>query len=962
MAKSNDGQEKTPDITDRPTRSAEPTEKEPSIIDESVEDQESAKSRAAKTSETVYSIETDASDEGGAAARREQQPDSDAGAERSPEITEEDETEATSPATETKDGCDQETHFCEKPEEEGEIARDVTSAEDSFEASNPEPTGHETSTREASDQSARGDKAVDEPKKDTRINLEINNGRRAQLDIFPDAKTVVNNYYQPAETKGADPKSLDDPEDPTAPLPTRHAKLPALGLSRERGDILVKLKREHAVILSSRHHDVARAAAYSIIDDVDLGDCQKLAATFGGSKGREGIPIDFFVDHKFERSNTAILVDVDSQVFFDSLQCSPVHASVIKERLVERGIFLVCAVSSSSPDGLAQEVFRPNTSFEIFDIPFLQYLLASYFEIPEARKFERKIRDQHHRGLWGDKNDDADLYAQILRCSKKGSRGIREAVEKRELLEAGDVMKRVSFPEEIQPPQARDLFRAANPIARIVIYVGVFFPGLSIQEFRSLVTHLLGNEEIISEETERIVTKKKRRIKTVPRLVERTLREVWERDCDALLDRCFLHAVDLDDGSQVVDFDLPNYRHELRRNLENKHSMFLQSQLGKLQDSGLLFAAKTGPAIRRGLIRLLVERAISEPLHYDASWMIKLMLSVRESSVVKLSPGEDPLQHLYQVLEAMEKDNLRRSHLYDRLSDLIREMLKRTSLRRTVETFLSTLIGKFQEVHAEVLELVLRIAHRLQLAPRFEPFRWLKRLIDQGDSEIKERTYQALRQLARHYRLRIYEVLAALDSWLPESDRAEERYSPSNRYAFRFFFDYCLGTSIEVSDDQYGRWPSQYPLFAALSDDETTAGDRLDLLAHWLCHPGLVSVFDESPDRDRDRADFIVGILELWLLIVEGFESKEARPNAVSVTDNLLRAISRHVDRPLRRDIYKGLRKQQQRYRSLAASIEASRRGLRRELRERRLKIMGLRRRLMQFENDSPPSRSEELS
>ncbi len=860
----------------------------------------------------------------------------------SPEVREKIADDSSPDDKETGDK-DQKTVEAEIPDQAAETDKDTVKVAGETQGRGEEKTERPTDTK-------------------TTTKVEVKNGQDAQLHIFDEVKQVNNYNYYGYKGEEAETESASDPVDPTNSLPPRTSRIPALGLSKERGGILEKLKQDRAILLSSRHHEIALGAAYSIIDDTGLISYQKRALTFDGSNRQREIQIDYFIDEKCVHSGTVVLVDIQSQIFFDSLQCSPLHAGMVRQLLAGREMFLICAVEPTLMEGVPSGTLKERIPFEIFTVPFLRHLLEAYFDLKEARELEAKIQSQHEGGLWGEPGNDADLYERIQGYSKNGAGGIREAVEQREGIEnrapEPGSLEEIRSLEEIQPVKATDLFRVDDPVLCVVLYVATYFKQLSPQELSSIVTLLLG-EAATAESVEKVASKKKKRKKQAQDPEPRLLREIWNEDCDDVLHRCSLHLVSSSSGDQIIDFDFPHLRKELRRHLEARHPMFLQRQFRKLQESGLLFESATPLTVQRNLICLSVERTIADPQYYDANWMIRFVLSVREHLGVEVSSSDDPAEQFQRLLEALEKGQ-QRDFFYTRLSDLIREMLKHPRLQRTVHDFLATLVAHHL-THNEVLDLVLRIAYRLRSAPHFDPFFWLKRLIDEGGAEIKPQIYNGLHRLVHHNGLRIYEVLGALEDWLPKENRLAENYSPSNRYALSFIVDYCRQTATAVPAEKYGQWPSRYPLFAALTDNDKTADERLNLLARWLFHPGLVVIFDQSTDLESARSHVIVGILELWILILEGLEPGGSDPKANRVADALLDAVSRHLDKPLRRRIYRSLQTQQKKYGQFASWTPPKNRALRRELRLRRSKVMTLRQRLVHFEESSPSTRAEGL-
>ncbi|HIE01358.1 MAG TPA: hypothetical protein EYP59_13880 [Thiotrichaceae bacterium] len=298
---------------------------------------------------------------------------------------------------------------------------------------------------------------------------------------------------------------------------------------------------------------------------------------------------------------------------------------------------------------------------------------------------------------------------------------------------------------------------------------------------------------------------------------------------------------------------------------------------------------------------------------------------------LKIDPNVDPRDvNPDKVLELINQELKTREQevraIIIRLSELIREMLNYTQLQEMVKNFLDNLIKK--QDYATVLMIVLGIVKQLRFASQFDGMYWIKQLLDRGDQKAKNEVYNTLLEQAKKSGLRVYELLDTLKTWLPDRGLEHEKYSLSNEYALKLIIDYAMTAINNFKAVDYGVWPSKYPLFANLNDDNELA--QIDLLVSWFFHPGMeyalkhlgektyhqlsnqLSQFKKAllEDNSIDNANnlkvikdlkvfniILADLVEIWFKILHGFDTKNTHPEVLPISDRLLQQVVLNSDR-----------------------------------------------------------------
>ena len=124
---------------------------------------------------------------------------------------------------------------------------------------------------------------------------------------------------------------------------------------------------------------------------------------------------------------------------------------------------------------------------------------------------------------------------------------------------------------------------------------------------------------------------------------------------------------------------------------------------------------------------LSTEMALASPAAYGEDWLFGIIeeLTLQQDQEVNLEQIPTPIQHLSRI--GIKK---RQAFVFSRISSLITEMLNYQQLENVVNRLLDNLIsGSRPEAAWEIIK-------RLQSAPKFSQFYWIKQLLDRGGKDI----------------------------------------------------------------------------------------------------------------------------------------------------------------------------------------------------------------------------------
>jgi hypothetical protein len=654
-------------------------------------------------------------------------------------------------------------------------------------------------------------------------------------------------------------------------------------------DLVKELRRCRILVLTSYQESAAYAAGYSLVtDDIFRGPNKKaLFPTRGRDKDRADLDLLALTDEDFLEQPQILLIEVDSHcAILDSAQTLP--SSVvgrIRDRLETTHSYIVLAIN--------EDLFVKNTvagRVPCHSVSHLRYLLTSAVDDPAAEELERRLLTAVEHG-----SGAMELRELYQRVDDRLSHGIQALEDFLTELEQARTRPLAERKQLFQPVTARDVFRADSEVHRAAAFVATYFPEIAQRDFDCLVLALLGDQTTTVERVRQVIGRDGS-VTTIREEVAQRWSERWEHDGDQVFEDCHLRPVVAADGSWVVDFSEPYLRRELRAHLERHFSWYFRRQCQVLQDCGIFFELDLSPAAVDALVRLFVERAVVDPAGFGSVWLLDLVGSLKIQ--LKGEPPSDPPEAaLVWLLEKLAVEAQLRAHFYGRLAVLIREMLDREALRPMVREFFEFLITS--GYHDALLDVVLELARRLRFAPHFDPLFWMRRLLDQGNESMRQRTVGRLIALARDSGPRIYEFLAAIRGWLPEAGRPPARFSVSNRIALEFPFAYCLNVARWLPDRQLGAWPSRHPLFYALPALETEEARReIAGLVEWILDPrgAALETGDKSdPTRPAEavRVGLVADLVEHWSWVLD--RGADSAPEGHALFQVILEEIDRQI-------------------------------------------------------------------
>jgi hypothetical protein len=499
-----------------------------------------------------------------------------------------------------------------------------------------------------------------------------------------------------------------------------------------------------------------------------------------------------------------------AQAFVDSLfSFGGYFTSRVRiQKASDAGVWLICL---TEPQQIARILSRNvELPFHCWSISQLDYILRQQFPDSHA-ELRRTIERQRAAGGWN--KDSGDFERQLTSLSKTD---LIDAVSR------GGVNATATLVDEIPDPE--------HPLHLAVLYTATFYPNLSPGDFRNVVTKLIEGERMLVPEVVHHETKDGT-LQPVEMKRERELAQIWRERSDRMLRECRI-ITSRDAG---VTFSDTGRRDRLRSVFEESYGLYVQSRFAAAVEKNFLFGSSK--QVATNVVALSVGMARNYPDEIGVDWLYELVLRACSGSPGK--PGN--------------------ADVYQRIFELLRAMLDDAKLEANVAGVLRRLLAEGQH------EIAFNILKKLRYTPVFDVFHWLRQAADQGSDEIRAKIYPYLfNDLKKPGH--VYPLLYALEPWLPQTERDPQTYSPSNRTALRLMLEYCTEATIHFDMQQYGKWPSRFPLLAV---DADVAPPHFALLVRWLLHPGMAAVFGQELSGEQlDR--LVPSLLAEWAFILLG--------------------------------------------------------------------------------------------
>jgi hypothetical protein len=672
---------------------------------------------------------------------------------------------------------------------------------------------------------------------------------------------------------------------------------------------LDELKKSRLLVVNCFDDDLADASASALVEALDAeGGWQKFYLDCDRNELEDSeLTIELFANPLTDTPEpSVVLVDASGKrgkFFLESLLGKKQTALNLSDYLLSNKLWLICRGNSSHMHKLVTEDREP-FFFPRWEIDCLPKLLKHHF--PERHQsLKASIERQRAKGSWA--AEEEAFCSQVRELIRSGQ--LEEEVSK---IEQGD--SPVQEETDARGSFIRSFFKGGDSVKDTVLYVAAYFPDLNPHEFNRVVAALLeglttkvavpapkATQAVAAEMPDKARAEHPPGEEAAAAFVweEQELLRHWQDGADEILTECRLEIVIDKDSARRFDFADPATRQDLRTYLETEKGFYLKKQFSRIQNLGLLFDRSLN--VNEGVATVAVNMALESPETFGRDWLFDIVTPLspllEKARGEELSPGDPAYKpSLPGNVEAAMRI------VYSTVARLVRKMLEHPHLEKTINDFFTQLMVSGQ--HEAVLEIVRRLHTTQQLE-----LKWIRQLFDQGVETIRLKNYFALYDRVRQRDAGVYEVLQALESWLPERDRNPLFYSPSNQYALRLIFDYCLDTTSEFDSKFYGSWPCRYPLLATpgLKSPEggRAAQSNLSLLTNWLFHPGLKEVLtDEEDEGSSESLNISLGaLLAEWAVILLGSDvavgagnghgARDAapRPETEAVFDLLLRKV-----------------------------------------------------------------------
>jgi hypothetical protein len=617
----------------------------------------------------------------------------------------------------------------------------------------------------------------------------------------------------------------------TTNLHPRPAQVPG-SQSYSPGKFAQQLREASLIFISSAADRVALGAAYCLIDELGIEPEQRLLVDFESTPVKFNFSTNFFTQEIIdeERKPTAVVVEGFSKQASDFLDwlmtIKEFSEDRIRQQLRDNRLNVLCLVDESYFQSRGSKG-SGTQRFATWPVPFLEPLLSHYFP-DQSAELEQQIRKQQREGKW--KKADSELYEQI-----------RPYLDNEEL--PRELASRASADfatEDIDLPQ----FRGGQSIEDTLLYVATYFPNLAPHEFDRVVSTLLrGKTMTVTVKSSR--QNKDGETETIETEVEKPLLDFWDAEPDKYLTACQLEAAPGKDSRTTIDFADSEWRQELRTRLEKRHSLYLMRQFQAVQKAKFLF--NSTPRIIANVMRLSVDLAVAHPDSFGKEWLFQM---TRQGATNTTSTEAEASSET----------------VHQRIPQLLRQMLGKAQLKETVEGLLKELMT------AGAHDSVLYIIRGLQFAPRFDEFIWMRRLLNEADEQVRNKTYYHLYGYIK--KIGIYPLISKLDAWLPTDERTSESYSISTMYALRLLVEYCSETTESFDPRYYGLTQPLHPLLSFI--DEASVRESINRLLKWLFHPGMEIVFDDlesvfaETDFENYLTPFVCELVVEWMFVLHG--------------------------------------------------------------------------------------------
>jgi hypothetical protein len=231
-------------------------------------------------------------------------------------------------------------------------------------------------------------------------------------------------------------------------------------------------------------------------------------------------------------------------------------------------------------------------------------------------------------------------------------------------------------------------------------------------------------------------------------------------------------------------------------------------------------------------------------------------------------------------------------------------LLEPSKSKQLIETFFNRLLlAERRYAFGIVLHLIFRylcstwLFNRIELSKHL--LNWLKQVLDEEIEQSNEHdkiqqnkndVYDVLYTLLEQEKSSdyIYDFLEIFKDWLPEKETSPEDYTSSNQLALSLIAVYYQETISNLNSSDYGKWPSNYPLFASFADDsDSRCNLKLGILASWLFYSDSDTTLGKNRERNLifqyvlniQAIDWIGFLIAEWFIILYGQNNDRQKNN-----------------------------------------------------------------------------------
>jgi hypothetical protein len=688
-------------------------------------------------------------------------------------------------------------------------------------------------------------------------------------------KDKKDEVYKPAgsEPKGKPSEPSDQDNDPTKPYtmaPRSNCQISASEL-KDHANLLI---REQVLLISCYDYEVAINAAHQLVNGSQFQSYHKRQLGLKKSfKDQHSTVWDKLSNQSYDWAKPTLIFleayPISAQSLLEELLFSQMEISNLQTDFKKAKRFVVCIVEK---DGLEQLLRKNPTALPQLTLWQLDYLKPLLSGELDAEELCQTIQAQSQQRLWG--KTPQEIYVNIKGRYQHGT--LREYIHRLEtnskaILNPNDVQqsgthhKTVQNPDEIisrsQEVQAVELFKNSSPMEKIVLFVAVYFPNITYEDFASIVLFLLGDEI----RTEKKVPnnkkgfKKKTHSEAQEETIEISLRDDWIKQEDETLEKLHLKIRAGDNGKDIIDFKFPYLRADLARYLNEEKPAFLRKQAQLIRHSTLIYRDDVDEVLEN-VTRLMVMMAKKNPNDYGQQWLIEL--------VSKL-PEFNPNDSIQNIIFCFTDEKVRNLAC---VAHIINAMLNDEHLVSVVNDFFEELFSH----HHHYIDIFVLVSF-LDYAPQFNKLSYLKRLIleiaEDDDEDDEQRQFinsMIMRGINEFLREsleesgELYENLANLSQWLPSQKMPPEQYEQHQMMVFDAFFYLMMNATRRsaLDEDCYGQGPSRYLLFRALETEQQS--EQIKQLMTILAHPGAEIAIKKGWSAQVER----FAVIE-WMLVEE---------------------------------------------------------------------------------------------